>query len=78
MSVFEFSAPEPQCIVGPIGKVLLWYFPEPGPLTAGLLLSLPQVERDNTSVKHAQFVDFCEDMIFEMRHTARVMGEAER
>lgn len=33
------------------------------------------VERDNVNIKHSHFVDFCEDMIFEMRHTAEVMGE---
>jgi Ca2+-binding EF-hand superfamily protein len=36
------------------------------------------VERDNATIKHMQFVDFCEDMIFEMRHTAEVMGDAHR
>lgn len=35
---------------------------------------LRTVERENVKLKHAQFVDFCEDTIFAMKQTTRLMG----
>ena len=35
---------------------------------------LQTVERENVKLKHAQFVDFCEDTIFAMRQTTRLLG----
>lgn len=37
-------------------------------------LFLQTVERENVKLKHAQFVEYCEDTIFEMKQTTRLLG----